>query len=268
MSARHGLIAAGLLTAVFMFGARADAQQIYVASTQADTATNVLTVRGAPLNAGARVFLGLVELTVNSATGTELRATLPTNTTAGTYTLVIVQPSTGQFGLGSVTVNTPSSGAAPRIVDATGRLIGTTFDGVSALMGAGADAFRAPLTPQGFGFVSQGSISRYFLDASCSGTSYIPNAIGTPESLLAYAAFSTAAGLPLQPGQVAALAWISDRAAPTVTINECTTWYYQNTFPGTPFGVCTPQSACGSYVLTPLKSIDLTSFVPPFRLVQ
>jgi hypothetical protein len=78
--------------------ARVQAQSLIVTSAQANTVTNVLTIQGGTFSAGLLVFLGptFASLPVVSQTATEVQATL-SGVPAGSYLLVLYQPSTKQF---------------------------------------------------------------------------------------------------------------------------------------------------------------------------
>jgi hypothetical protein len=84
--------------------------------------------------------------------------------------------------------------------------------------------------------------------------------------------YGTAAGGGLVPNAsvLSQHAWFIDVDAPTVTISGSPEtpgmfWFQQEDGNG-PLGPCSPSAVFTTIVLSPMRSIDLSAFVPPFRL--
>jgi hypothetical protein len=144
---------------------------------------------------------------------------------------------------------------APTVVDANGARIGFYMGGL-ALVHSGDDWFSVGIGRQGFNGPSFG-FTFAFLTSDCSGQRYVT----------ASADILVPAALVMSNAAV-----FADLNAGTVTVpgtpdNPGTFWVKQiGGPPGMPPGDCFEVPAFGPVTLSPVKSVDVSGFVPPFSI--
>ncbi len=230
--------------------ARASAQ-ITIVSAQPDLSASTLIITGSSFAAGLRAFLfvnGVTEMVVTSQSGSQLKATLPTNVPPGSYLLAVYQPSTGQVGTFTVAIG----GGNARVVDAHGRFVGPMVGQNIALVTVGADAIYLPVLPGGFQV--SGSSNLLNLNSDCSGDVF---SIYNPQSPIPIVQLALIGGGPSFP--YGDTAWLPDYSSSPVAAPGATSWKDG-------LGVCNVGAIQPGTLLLRQRSIDVSGFVPPFSV--
>jgi hypothetical protein len=145
--------------------------------------------------------------------------------------------------------------SAPTVVDANGVRLGF-FMGSVTLVKIGDDFFTASVGRNGFISPGSGVVFNY-LTSDCAGQPYVTANVNA----LVAGAFV-----------LANTAWFADLDAPPVMISGTPQhpgmyWGKQVGGPSVPPPTCFPILVTfGQVTLSPLKSVDVSGFVPPFRI--
>jgi len=151
----------------------------------------------------------------------------------------------------------PSGSSGPMVVDANGARLGW-FSGGLVLMRLNDYWFTVFVTRDGFSTPSLGTSFTY-LSGDCTGQRYTVSAVNSS---------------PLVPNALvlSQQAWFADNEAPKVFVNgtpqEPVTVSTQQVGPSGPTSPCLSNSIFFNAVLTPMRSVDVSNFVTPFRLTN
>jgi hypothetical protein len=150
------------------------------------------------------------------------------------------------------------------VLDANNQVVGhllvdtgiPLFRGNAALMNFKGVAFAVNVSRAGFEF---GEVTLIYLQQDCGGTPYANRL--TPGTTALY----QAAEVTQVDGQLTA--WLTDFSlGPAVNLETFSTVWLKSFNQTTPGGECHETETLGSQTLSPVRSVPLVGFTPPFRV--